>query len=102
MSRVLGFLTLCVALAVLKAALAVLVAVGAALLLYALIARPAPTVAGIATLGLVGVANARPLAFLLTAGAITLAVLVAAARGRAEADRLPAPAPSIRRSRRGP
>lgn len=78
MNRVLGLVTLCVALAVLRAVLVVLVAGAALVLLYAFATRPRDTLIFVATVGLVGLASVQPLAFILTLGTAALALMVAA------------------------
>lgn len=79
MNRVLGLLTLCVAFAVLRAVLVVLVAGAALALLYAFLTRTRDTAIFVVTVGLVGLASVQPLAFILTLGAVALVVGVAAA-----------------------
>lgn len=74
MNRVLGLLTLCVAFAVVRAVLVVLVAAAVLALLYAFVTRPRDTVVFVATVGLVVLASAQPLAFIPTAAAIAAAL----------------------------
>lgn len=78
MKRVLGLLTLCVALAVLRAVLVVLVAGTVLGLLYALVTRPRDTIVFVATVGLVCLASVQPLALILSVAAMALAVMVMA------------------------
>lgn len=82
MIRILSLLTLCVIFAVLRAAFLVLIAAAALALLYAFVTRPRDTVIMIATVGMVGLASVKPLAFILTLGAVALAAVVVAGVAR--------------------
>lgn len=97
MIRILSLLTLCVIFAVLRAAFLVLIAAGALTLLYAFVTRPRDTVIMIATVGLVGLASVKPLAFILTLGAVALAALVVAGVARGRLDQASSSRASIRR-----
>jgi hypothetical protein len=80
MNKGLGtLLTLCVLFAVLRmAAVALALALGLALLV-ALITRPRETLSFLGTLGLVILANAHPLACIITLGVVGVAVVAAGA-----------------------
>lgn len=78
MSRVLGLLILCVALALLKAVVVALAIALALLLLVALIRHPRDTLLCLVTLGFIGLANAQPLACILTVGVVTVAIVITA------------------------
>jgi hypothetical protein len=79
MNKVVALLILCVVLALVKAAI---IALGIALLvavLVALIKHPRDTLLCLLTLGLIGLANAKPMAFIITLGVLGIAVVVAGA-----------------------
>ena len=79
MNRFLLFVTVCVLLALVKAAI---IALGIALLLavlVALIKHPRDTLLCLLTVMLIGLANARPMAFIVALGIIGVAVVVAGA-----------------------
>jgi hypothetical protein len=79
MNRFLFFVTVCVVLALVKAAI---IALGLALLLavlVALIKHPRDTLLSLITVGLIGLANARPTAFIVTLGIVSVAAVVAGA-----------------------
>jgi hypothetical protein len=97
MIRIIGLLTLCVVFAVLRAAFLVLIAAGALTLLYAFVTRPRDTVIMIATVGLVGLASVKPLAFILTLGAVALAALAVAGIAKDRSAQASSPRASIGR-----
>jgi hypothetical protein len=77
MNKVVALLILCVVLALVKAAI---IALGLALLLavlVALIKHPRDTLLSLITLGLIGLANARPMAFIVTLGVVAVTVVLA-------------------------
>ena len=79
MNRFLFLVIVCVVLALVKAAI---IALGLALLLavlVALIQHPRDTVLCLLTVMLVGLATARPMAFIVTVGVVCVAVVVAGA-----------------------
>ena len=79
MNRFLLFVTVCVVLALAKAAI---IALGLALLLavlVALIKHPRDTLLCLLTVMLIGLANARPMAFIVTLGIVCVAAVVAGA-----------------------
>ena len=79
MNRFLLFVTVCVVLALVKAAI---IALGLALLLavlVALIKHPRDTLLCLLTVMLIGLASARPMAFIVTLGIVCVAVVVAGA-----------------------
>ena len=79
MNKVVALLILCVVLALVKAAI---IALGLALLLAVLVAllkHPRDTVLCLLTVMLIGLANARPMAFIVTLGVLGMAVVVAGA-----------------------
>ena len=79
MNRFLLFVTVCVVLALVKAAI---IALGLALLLavlVALIKHPRDTLLCLLTVMLIGLANARPMAFIVTLGIVCVAAVVAGA-----------------------
>lgn len=77
MSRFLTFLTVCVVLAIVQAALTALLVALAILLLYAFVTRPRETLVFVGTLLLFGLANAQPVAFIIAVAIVALAVVVA-------------------------
>ena len=79
MNKVVALLILCVVLALVKAAI---IALGLALLLavlVALIKHPRDTLLCLLTVMLIGLANARPMAFIVTLGVVCVAAVVAGA-----------------------
>ena len=79
MNKVVALLILCVVLALVKAAI---IALGIALLLAVLvdlIKHPRDTLLSLLTLGLIGLANAKPMAFIVTLGIVSVAAVVAGA-----------------------
>ena len=82
MNRFLFFVTVCVLLALVKAAI---IALGIALLLavlVALIKHPRDTLLSLLTVMLIGLANARPTAFIVTLGVIGVVLLICGSRRR--------------------
>lgn len=77
MSRAFGLMILCVLLAVLKAAVVALAIALGLLLLVALIRQPRDTLLCLVTLGLIGLANAKPLACIVAATVVAVAVVLA-------------------------
>ena len=83
-----GVLALCLVLVVVKAVVVALaIALGLALVV-SLIRRPADTLAFLGALGLLGLAQARPVACIVTIGVVALAVVVAGAWRRSKLLRL--------------
>jgi len=80
---VLTLLTALVVLAILRVALVVLVVALAILLLVCLVIHPRETLTYLGTLVLIGLASERPVAFIVTAGVVALAVVFAGARRKA-------------------
>lgn len=90
MSRVLGLLVLCVALAILKAVVVALAIALGILVLVALIRQPRDTLLCLVTLGLIGLVNAKPVACIVAAtGLATVVVLSGRARKPSQARQLP-------------
>lgn len=83
MNKVVGLLTLCVAVAVLRAAVVALVMAMIIALLWSFITRPRETLLLLGTFAVLGLANAQPLACIIALGVIGLAAIVASARQRA-------------------
>lgn len=77
MSRVAGLLTLCVALALLKAVVVALAIALGILVLVSLIRHPRHTLLCLVTPGLIGLANAKPLACIVAATVVGVAVVLA-------------------------
>lgn len=82
MSRVLGLLVLCVALALLKAVVVALAISLGILVLVALIRHPRDTLLCLVTLGLIGLANAEPLACIAAATVLAIVVVLAGRAGK--------------------
>ncbi len=82
MSRGLALVMLCVALALLKTLVIVLSLALGLVLLVALIRRPRELLQGLLTLGLLGLANARPLAVAFGIAAVALCAALAVRWGR--------------------
>jgi hypothetical protein len=88
MNRFLLFVTVCVVLALVKAAI---IALGIALLLavlVALIKHPRDTLLSLLTVMLIGLANARPMAFIVTLGIVCVAAVVAGASQKSRRTQL--------------
>jgi hypothetical protein len=81
-------LILCVALAVLKAVLIPLVVALVLALLISFITQPRETLALLVTLGLLGLAGAQPLAFIIALGVVGVAAVVAGARRKSRSQLL--------------
>jgi len=77
MKWLVALLTLCVALAVLKAVLVTLVIALLLVLAYAFVTRPGGTLLFLGALTLLGLASARPIAFLIALGVVGVAVVAA-------------------------
>lgn len=82
MNKLAGLVTLCVILAIIRAALIALVLAVLLGLLVLFIARPKDTIVLLGAFVLMGLANARPLAFIAAVSIIGVAVVVAKARGK--------------------
>jgi hypothetical protein len=95
----LGFLVLCVALAVLKSVLIALMVALLLVLAYAFVMRPGETLGFLVALTALNVASARPLAFILTVGAVALVVVLAGTWRKARTSLLLADARSKPRGR---
>lgn len=80
MSRFLTLVLALVVLAILQAAVAALVLALTIMLMFYLVTRPRETIAFVGTLLVFGLASARPVAFIVTAGIVALAVVVVGAR----------------------
>lgn len=80
MNKVAGLLALCVVCAALKAALTVLVVALALTALLSFITRPRETLVFIGTFALLGLANTRPLACIITLGIVGIVAVVAGAK----------------------
>ena len=90
MSRVLGLLVLCVALALLKAVVVALTIALGFLVLVALIRHPRDTLLCLVTVGLIGLVNAKPLACVAAATWLaTVVVLTGRTRKPPQARQLP-------------
>lgn len=83
MSRFLTLVLALVVLAILQAAVAALVLVLTITLLFYLVTRPRETLAFVCTLMLLGLASARPVAFMVAFGVVAVAVVIAGARRKA-------------------
>ena len=79
MKTVVALLTLCVVCAILKAAAVALIAALLLTLLWSLLRQPGETLLFLASLALMGLANARPLACIVALGVLGIAVVVAGA-----------------------
>lgn len=79
MSRFLTFLTVCVVLAIVQAAVAALVVGLGIVLLYAFVTRPRETLVFMGTVILLGLASVRPVTCIVVFGIIALAVVGVAA-----------------------
>ena len=88
MNKIVLFLTLCVAFALLRAVVIVLVVGLALALLFAFIKRPGETLALLGCLGLLGLAGARPLACIVTLGVVAIVAVVANAMPKARSQAL--------------
>lgn len=80
MRTIVGLVTLSIVLAIIKAALVALVAAMMLALLWSFITQPRQTLVLLASLGVIGLANAKPLACIVALGVIGVAVVVAGAR----------------------
>ena len=85
MSKIVALLALCVVCAILKAALLALVAALMLALLVSFIRQPGQTLLFLASLALIGLANAQPLACIIAFCVIGVAAIVAGARQKAAA-----------------
>ena len=74
-----GFVTLCIVLAIVRAALIALAIATVLALLFYIATRPRETLLFMGTLVVTGLATARPTAFIVMLGVIGLAVVVAGA-----------------------
>jgi len=81
MNRVVGLLTLCVACAVLRAAVVALVVAMIIALLWSFITQPRETLLFLGILALMGLANAHPLACIIALGVIGLAAVFVRSKG---------------------
>ena len=90
MSRVLGLLVLCVALALLKAVVVALAIALGILVLVALIRHPRDTLLFLVTLGLIGLVSAKPLACIAAATVLAAVVVLSGPTRRpSQARQLP-------------
>ena len=83
MKAFVALLLLCVVCAILKAAVVALVAALLLTLLWSLLRQPGETLLFLASLALMGLANARPLACIVALSVLGIAVVVAGARQKA-------------------
>jgi hypothetical protein len=81
-NKVAGLVTLCIVLAVIRAALIAMVVALMLGLLVLFIARPKDTLILLGAFAVMGLANARPAAFIAMLGVIGVAVVVAGVRRR--------------------
>lgn len=79
MSRTVGFLALCVILAIIQAAVVALVAVLLLGLLISFVTRPRETLAFLSTLAVMALISAHPVTCIVTAGIFATAVVIAGA-----------------------
>lgn len=79
MKFIVGLFAMCVGLALLKMLVMALLVGSAALLFFSFITRPRETVAFLGSLLVVGLASARPGAFIIVVGIVALAVLAVGA-----------------------
>ena len=86
MNKVAGFLALCLVVAMLRALVVALVVAMVIALLWSFITQPRETLALLAALTLMGLANAHPLACIVALGVIGVAVVVLENRRRGAAD----------------
>lgn len=93
-------MVLCVALAVLKVALIALAVALLLVLTYAVVTRPAETLAFMVTLTVFGLASAQPVAFIITLGVVGVAVVAAGSWLKSRNRRAPQ-APLLPRGDRG-
>lgn len=84
MKTFLTFLMFCVILAVLRAALITLLVALILALLFSFITRPRETLVLLGSLGLLGLAGARPATFIITLGLVAVAAVIDGARPRAQ------------------
>ena len=82
MNKVAGFLTLCLVVAMLRAMVVALVAALMLALLWSFIRQPRETILLLGTLGLMGLANAQPLACVIALAILGVGVVLAGARQR--------------------
>ena len=82
MSRTIGFLTACVILAVIQAALVALVVILLLGLLISFVIRPRETLAFLGALAAMALVSAHPLACILAAGMISITVVIVGALTR--------------------
>ena len=88
MSRTVGFLTACIILTVIQAAVVALVAVLLLGLLISFVMRPRETLAFLGALVVMALVSAHPVACILTAGVISITVVIAGCLRRRRAPRL--------------
>lgn len=87
MNKVVGLLTMCVACAVLRAAVVALVVAMIIALLWSFITQPRETLLLLGILALMGLVNAHPLACIIAIGVIGLAAVLVRSKGHREASR---------------
>jgi hypothetical protein len=88
MNKLAGLVTLCVVLAIIRAALIALVVALLLGLLVLFIARPRDTIVLLGSFVLMGLANARPLAFIAAVAIIGVAAVVVKAKQKSPTLRL--------------
>lgn len=82
MNKVVGFLTLCLVVAMLRAMVVALVVAMIIALLWSFITQPRETLVLLGTLALMGLANAQPLACIIALGVLGIAVVLTGRRRR--------------------